>query len=107
MYVQVNSASLEDIRLQKTGEIKQLVEEFDVQGVGLVEPGFNWSLVPTTADLASWFKDWKDCTTATSHNTHESIPGVKHQKGGCGLLVFGSLPQYVRKRCPDFSNLGR
>ena len=87
----MNSASSEDVRLRKTGEIKQLVEEYDVQGVGLVELGFNWSLAPPLADLASWFKDWKDCTSATSYNTHESIPGVNHQQDGCGLIVFGSL----------------
>ena len=41
MCVQVNSASSDDVRLRKTGEIKQLVEEYDVQCVGLVELGFN------------------------------------------------------------------
>ena len=107
MYVQVNSASSDDARLWKTSEIQQLVEEYDVQGVGLVELGFNWSSAPSSADLASWFKNWKECISATSHNTHESISGVKHQQGGCGLLAFGSLRQYVRKRCPDFRNLGR
>ena len=50
----MNSASSEDVRLRKTGEIKQLVEEYDGQGVGLVELGFNWSSAPPSGDLASW-----------------------------------------------------
>ena len=50
----MNSASSEDVRLRKTGEIKQLVEEYDGQGMGLVELGFNWSLAPPSGDLASW-----------------------------------------------------
>lgn len=107
MYVQVNSASSEDVRVRKTAEIKDLVEQYDVQGVALVELGFNWSSVPASANLSSWFKEWRDCISATSHNRHESIPGVRHQQGGCGLLAFGSLRQYVRKRCPDFRHLGR
>ena len=60
MYVQVDSASSDNVRLQKTEAIKQRVEENDVQGVGLVELGFNWSLAPPSANLAAWFRDWKD-----------------------------------------------
>ena len=69
MYVQVNSAISNNARLRKTGEIKQLVEEYNVQVVGLVELGFNWSLAPPLANLASWFNDWKDCSSVTSHST--------------------------------------
>ena len=107
MYVQVNSASSDDVRLRKTLEIKQLVEEYKVQGVGLVELGFNWSSMPPSADLASWFKDRKDCSSATSCNTHGTIPGVRHQQGGCGLMALDSLHQNVQKRCPEFCNLSQ
>ena len=107
MYLEVNNASSDDIRLQKSGEIKQLVGEHEVQGLGLVELVFNWSLAPPSAHLTSWFKDWKECTLAISHNTHGTIQGMKHQQGGCGLMAFGTLRQYVQKRCVDFCHLGQ
>ena len=38
---QINSASTEETKEVKTEQIRELVEEYDVQGVGLIEVGFN------------------------------------------------------------------
>jgi hypothetical protein len=41
MMCQINSASTEETREIKTDQIRELVEEYDVQGVGLIKVGFN------------------------------------------------------------------
>ena len=105
MMCQINSASTEETKEVKTEQIRELVEEYDVQGVGLIEVGFNWSTVNSSRNLASWFNDWRPCISATNHNKHE--PGTRHQQGGIGLLAFGALQKYVRKKCGDFRDLGR
>ena len=77
MMCQVNSASTEETKALKTSQIKDLIQEYDVQGVGLIEVGFNWSMVSSSLNLASWFRDWRPCVSATNHNRHETVS--RHQ----------------------------
>jgi hypothetical protein len=78
---QLNSASSTEVRTRKVDNLQQLINNWEVQGGGLSEVGINWSTYPSSANLASWFKDEiPDMRTHTAHNTHEKVS--HHQPGG-------------------------
>ena len=53
MMCQINSASTEETKEVKTEQIRELVEEYDVQGVGLIKVGFNWSTVNSSCNRST------------------------------------------------------
>ncbi len=71
---QLNSASSTEVRTRKVDDLQRLINDWEVQGRGLSKVGINWSTYPSSANLASWFKDEiLDMRTHTAHNTHEKV----------------------------------
>ena len=71
-----------------------------------MEVGVNWSKYPSSANLASWFKESiPDMKTHTAHNRHENI--AYHQPGGTATFACRELARYARERTKDYRDLGR
>ena len=87
---QLNSASSTEVRTRKVEDLQWLINNWEVQGGGLSEVGVNWSTYPSSANLASWFKDEiPDMRTHTACNTHEKVS--HHQPGGTATFSCREL----------------
>ncbi len=87
---QLNSASSLDIRAWKILYMVRLIHDWEVQAGCLSEVGVNWSSSPSSANLASWFRnEIPDITTHTAHNKHENV--AHHQPGGTTTFACKEL----------------
>ena len=103
---QLNSASSLEVRSRKVTDVVRLINEWEVQAGCLSEVGVNWSSYPSSANLASWFKDEiHDIKTHTAHNKHENI--AHHQPGGTATFACRELAKYAKERTKDHRGLGR
>jgi hypothetical protein len=103
---QLNSTSSTEVRTCKVKDLQWLINNWGVQGGGLSEIGVNWSTYPSSANLASWFKDEiPDMRTHTAHNTHEKVS--HHLPGGTGTFSCRELVRYVKQQGTDHRGLGR
>ena len=105
--VQLNSTSTEEIKERKIAQMEDLLSEWDIQCLLALEVGQNWSVVPPSERMASWFRLRTKVKAFTQHNTHDKVNVGRYQPGGCAVLTFGELHQYARGNCGDFRNLGR
>ena len=103
---QLGGASSRDVRDRKITQIERLVDDYDLDVVTCLEVGVNWAALPSSKRLASWFRAGYKCTSFASHNTYDGLPG-NHQQGGCGMIAFGEIQQYIRRSVCDFRHLGR
>jgi hypothetical protein len=86
----MNSAASTKTRIRKTRDLVWICQEFEVQGGALSEVRVNWSMFPSSANLASWLHDdIPDIQTHTAHNRHEGV--AHYQPGGRLRLRGGSL----------------
>jgi hypothetical protein len=103
---QLNSASSLDVRPRKTGDIIRLIKEWEIQGGAILEVGVNWGTYPSSANLASWFKeDFPDMPTHTAHNKHVGVS--RYQPGGTATFACMELVRYHRQKGDDFRALGQ
>jgi hypothetical protein len=74
-----------------------------------MELNFNWSMVNSLANLASWFQEEeRETRCITAHNTEENNIGFgKHQPGGMGMLCRNKYLQYAHNTSVDPRGLGR
>jgi hypothetical protein len=103
---QLNSASSTEVRMRKVEDLLRLINNWEVQGGGLSEMGVNWGTYPSSANLASWFKDKiPDMRTHTAHNVHEKV--CHHQPEGTATFSCRELVRYIKQRGIDHRGLGR
>ncbi len=103
---QLNSASSLEVRSRKVKDVVRLINEWEVQAGCLSEVGVNWSSYPSSANLASWFReDIQDIRTHTAHNTHENV--AHHQPGGTATFACRELARYAKEQTKDHRGLGR
>ena len=103
---QLNSASSLEVRSRKVTDVVRLINEWEVQAGCLSEVGVNWSSYPSSANLASWFKDEiHNIKIHTAHNKHENI--AHHQPGGTATFACRELAKYAKERTKDHRGLGR
>jgi hypothetical protein len=103
---QLNSASSAEVRSRKVKDVVGLINEWEVQAGCLSEVGVNWSSYPSSANLASWFRDEiQDIKTHTAHNKHENV--AHHQPGGTATFACRELARYTKERTTDSRGLGR
>ncbi len=66
------------------------------------EVGVNWGTFPSSANLASWFREViQDMHTHTSHNKHDGV--AHHQPGGTATFACMELVRYHNQKGDDFS----
>ena len=93
---QLNSASSSEVRTCKVEDLLWLINDWEVQGGGLSEVGVNWGTYPSSANLASWFKDKiPDMRTHTAHLVHEKV--CHHQPGGTTTFSCRELVRYIKQ----------
>jgi stage V sporulation protein SpoVS len=104
---QLNSASSSEVQARKTGDIIQLMNDWEIQRGCLSEVGIDWSTYGHFANLASWFcLEVQDLCLHTVHNRYEQ--GVAcHQPGGTATYVCKKMARYVKQKGNDFHGLGR
>ena len=103
---QLNSASSTEVRSRKVKDVVGLINEWEVQAGCLSEVGVNWSSYPSSANLASWFREEiQDIKTHTAHNKHENV--AHHQPGGTATFACRELTRYAKERTTDSRGLGR
>lgn len=96
--IQLNGIAGKLGRRVKIEQIRRLIEEYDLDMVSLQEVGINWSRLPPSETLSSFFSDMEiETRSVTAHNSTEGahIPTIG-QYGGTGLLSIGGLLQYIR-----------
>lgn len=108
MYCQINSFSASSLREMKIRKVIALIDKYEVDGVVFCESGINWSAVPSSRDLKSFFDPYmeRECRAASAHNVHG--PRVSpFQQGGVSILLTHALLQYARQHTADHRKLGR
>ncbi len=71
-----------------------------------MELNYNWAMVDSSANLASWFcQEEREIRLATANNCHEMQ--TRHQPGGTGMVCRHAFFQYARKPSNNFQGLGR
>ena len=92
--------------MRKVDKLTRLINDWEVQAIGLLEVGVNWDTYPSLANLALWFRDdIPDMRTHTAHNTHKKV--VHHQPGRTATFLYRELICYIKQRCVDHRGLGR
>ncbi len=103
---QLNSALSLEVRSRKVKNVVRLINEWEVQAGCLSEVRVNWASYPSSANLASWFReDIQDIRTHTAHNSHENV--AHHQPGGTATFACRELARYTKERTKDHRGLGR
>ena len=108
MYCQVNGLADPKSRTRKLKGIWELADEFEADGIVLVEVGVNWKKFKSSARLASWFNplSTREVRATEAFNMH--APATSHrQQGGTAIVLRHGLLQYARGSAPDSSGLGR
>ena len=71
---QLNSASSVEVRSRKVKDVVRLISEWEVQAGCLSEVGVNWASYPSSANLASWFReDIQDINMRMSHIINQVV----------------------------------
>jgi hypothetical protein len=103
---QLNSAATTRTRDRHITDLDRIIQKWDVQGGGFSEVGVNWSGLPRTQQLDSWFRaSHKEVRTSTAHNKNESKS--IGQPGGMGLFACKELMQYIHSSSANTRKLGR
>jgi hypothetical protein len=93
------------VRSRKTGDIICLIKEWEIQGGAISEVGINWGTYPSSANLASWFReDIQDMCMHTAHNKHKGV--VHQQPGGIATFACMELVRYHKQKGDNFCSLG-
>lgn len=100
MYCQLNSASTEESRDEKTHEIKQLVDRYSVQGVVMCEHCTNFGNMRSSRRLASWFNGDRAVKAIEAWNKH--VTEGPHLPGGTGMIGMFELYKVMRTSNVDF-----
>ena len=70
---QLNSAATTRTRDRGITDLDRIIQKWDVQGGGFSEVGVNWSGLPRTQQLDSWFwASHEEVRTSMAHNKNES-----------------------------------
>jgi hypothetical protein len=102
---QLNSASSTEIGMQKIGNLLRLINEWAVQAGCLSKVGVRWSTYPSSANLASWFRDeLPDMHTHMAHIMHKKV--AHHQPSGTATFLCWELCCYMKQHCVDHRSLG-
>lgn len=103
----INNMANKVVRQRKVCEIQQLIDQWDIHGVGLSEVGVDFRKVTHDKNMASWFRANREkYRTSISHNTREPAISIS-QPGGIGLIACKELKQYIHDSRGDFRKLGR
>ena len=103
----VNNMANKSVRQRKVCEIQQLIDQWDIQGVGISEVGIDFRKVSYDKNMASWFRANREkYRTSIAHNTRDPAVSVS-QPGGIGLIACKELKQYIKDSRGDFRKLGR
>jgi hypothetical protein len=103
---QLNSAATTRTRNRRITDLDRIIQKWDVLGGGLSEVGVNWSGLPKTQQLDSWFwESHEEVRTSMAHNKNES-KSIR-QPGGIGLFACKELMQYIRSSSANTRKLGR
>ncbi len=103
---QLNSAATTRMKDRRITDLDRIIQKWDVQEGGFSEVGVNWSGLPRTQQLDSWFwASHKEARTSTTHNKNES-KSIR-QPGGIGLFACKELMQYIRSSSTNTRKLGR
>jgi hypothetical protein len=103
---QPNSAATSRTRDRWITDLDRIIQKWDVQGGGFSEVGINWSCLPRTQQLDSWFwASHEEVRTSTAHNENKSKS--VGQPGGIGLFACKDLMQYICSSSSNTRKLGR
>ena len=105
MYCQLNSASTQESRDEKSHQILQLADRYGVQGVALAEHCTNFTKLPSSQGLNTWFNEKRHIKATSAHNKHET--DAVYLPGGTGLIAMFELIKCIKTSCVDFRGLGR
>ena len=91
----------------KSEEIRQFIEEFNVDVCTLAEMNVNWKLVGKKNTISDITRGWFDNQRIkTSYNHHDKY-GSKHQPGGTAVISRGETALRVIQRGEDKRFMGR
>ncbi len=103
---QLNGSASHIIRDRRISDLTRLIHTWDIQDWSFLEVGINWTHLPHTKQLCSWFRrTQEEERTSTSHNTNENVE--IYQPGGIGLFACKELRQYICSSSGDTHQLGR
>ncbi len=103
---QLNSAATARTSNRCITDLDRIIKKWDVQGGGFLEVGMNWSCLPRTQQLDSWFQaSHEEVRTSTAHNKNENES--IGQPGGIGLFACKELMQYICSSSSNTRKLGR
>ena len=108
MYCQVNGLASARSRKAKIHDTWSLAEQYDVDGIALVEVGVNWKHFKTSGRLSSWFEPLAEREIRSTEAFNSRAPVVSaRQQGGTAMLLRHGLIEYGRGTAHDSRHLGR
>lgn len=105
LLVQLNGMVTRQVKNRKARMMKNIVQKYGVQLIGLGEVGINLKKAKVKRLLSLLPDLGLHARCSTAHNTHENF--AVHQQGGVATIVLGELLNYYKKGTKDFRNLGR
>jgi hypothetical protein len=105
LLVQLNSMVTRQVKNRKARMLKNVVQKYGVQFVGLGEVGVNLKKAKVKRLLSLLPDLGLHARCSTAHNPHENF--AVHQQGGVATIVLGKLLNYYKKGKKNFRNLGR
>lgn len=104
----VNGLATHRIRNFKATRVNDIVNEYDVDGLGFCEVGIDTRCFKASESITSFLQLQGTTKATVSHNKYQ--PKIKlGQQGGCAVIALGEICQYakVTKGGGDPRNLGR
>jgi hypothetical protein len=103
----VNNMANNIVRRGKICEIQYIVDQWDIQAIGLSEVGIDFRKVHPNKNISSWFRANREkYRTSIAHNTEDPTISIS-QPGGIALIACKELKQYIQDSRGDFRKLGR
>ena len=103
---QMGGCSGKEVRELKIASTERLIAKYEINLSVFMELNYNWAMVDSSANLASWFcQEEREIRSAAANNCHETQ--TRHQPRGTGMVCRHEFLQYARKPSNDFQGLGR
>ena len=105
MYVQANGMASNSTKLQN---MWKLAEEYDVDGIAIIEVGVNWKYYRPSSRLTSWVNklSTREVRATEAFNIHAPASSPA-QQGGTAVVLRHGILEFAKAVCPDPKGLGR
>jgi hypothetical protein len=102
----MGGCSGKEVRELKIASTERLITKYEINLSAFMELNYNWAMMDSLANLASWFhQEERELRLAAANNCHKMQ--TRRQPRGTGMVCRHEFLQYARKPSNNFQGLGR